>query len=347
MLSWTRAKQPDAAPFPVRKTILILVLALLGLGLAGCGGGDENVPDGAVAVVDGEEISKSEFDALMTRAETSYEQNKRDFPKVGTPEYKTLQDQAVAYLVQQEKYRQKADDLDIEVSDKEVDERLKQVKQQYFGGNEQQFQQNLKQQGLTVEQVRNEIENQLISEKIYEKVTEGVKVTDAEISAYYAKNKKDYKVAESRDVRHILVAKKALADQLHSELEGGASFAALAKKHSTDPGSKQNGGKLTVRKGETVPQFDKVAFSLDKGELSAPVKTQYGWHIIEALSDIQPPKQTPLKDVKEQIRQQLLQEKRQKSISDWSKDINDEFDDQIAYQVGYAPPATTGTTVDR
>jgi parvulin-like peptidyl-prolyl isomerase len=74
------------------------------------------------------------------------------------------------------------------------------------------------------------------------------------------------------------------------------------------------------------------------------VKTQYGWHIIEALSEVTPPKQTPLKDVKEQIRQQLLQERRQKAIADWSKETNDEFEDEIAYQVGYAPPATTGTT---
>jgi hypothetical protein len=70
MLSWTRAKRSEAPGFPVRKSILILVLALLGLGLAGCGGGDENVPDGAVAVVDGEQISKSDFDALMARAKT-------------------------------------------------------------------------------------------------------------------------------------------------------------------------------------------------------------------------------------------------------------------------------------
>jgi foldase protein PrsA len=331
----------------VRKTTLILVLALLGLGLAACGGGDDSVPDGAVAVVDGEEISKGEFDALMIRAKTSYQQNKRDFPKVGTPEYKTLQDQAVQYLVQQEKYRQKAEDLDVEVTDKEVDERMQQVITQYFSGKREDFEKNLKQQGLNEEQVRAEIENQVVSEKIYEKVTEGVKVTDAEIQKYYDGHKSDYKVAESRDVRHILVAKKPLADQLHGQLENGAAFAALAKKHSTDPGSKENGGKLTVRKGETVPQFDKVAFALDKNELSVPVKTQYGWHIIEALSDIAAPKQTPLKDVKEQIRQQLLQEKRQKAISDWSKDINDEFDDEITYQVGYAPPATTGTTADR
>jgi parvulin-like peptidyl-prolyl isomerase len=171
-----------------------------------------------------------------------------------------------------------------------------------------------------------------------------VKVTDDEISDYYDKKKADYKVAASRDVRHILVAKKARADDLYSQLENGGNFAALAKKYSTDPGSKQNGGKLTVRKGETVPEFDKVAFELKKGELSAPVKTQYGYHIIEALSDVKPPSQTPLKDVKEQIRQQLLQEKRQKAITDWSKELNDEFEDKIAYQVGYAPPATTGNT---
>jgi foldase protein PrsA len=344
MLSSTRARLLRRFSSVRKLALIIIALASLTLGLAGCGGDDKNVPDGAVAVVDGEEITKSEFDALLNRAKTSYEQNKRDFPKVGTPEYKTLQNQAVQYLVQQEKYRQSAEDLDVEVTDKEIDDRLKQVKQQYFGGKEDEFQKNLKSQGLTVAEVRSEIESQLLSEKIYAKVTADVKVTDEDVTEYYDKHKADYKVAASRDVRHILVAKKALADDIHRQLENGGNFAALAKKHSTDPGSKQNGGKLTVRKGETVPEFDKLAFSLKKGELSAPVKTQYGYHIIEALSDVKPPSQTPLKDVKEQIRQQLLQEKRQKASTDWAKDLNDEFKDKIHYQVGYAPPATTGTT---
>jgi parvulin-like peptidyl-prolyl isomerase len=326
--------------------ILTLALALLGVALAGCGGGSQNVPDGAVAVVDGEDITKAQFDALMTRAKQSYGQNKQDFPKAGTPEYRTIQNQAVAYLVQQEKYRQKAEDLDVEVTEKEIDDRVEQLKQQYFGGNEKQYQENLKTQGLTEPQIRSEIESQLISEKIYAKVTEGVKVTDEEIETYYNDNKADYKTAASREVRHILVAKnkKPLANRLRTQLQNGAAFAALAKQHSTDPGSKANGGKLTVRKGETVPPFDKVAFELDKGELSAPVETQFGWHIIEALSDVTPEKQTPLADVKEQIRQQLLQERRQQAITDWSKELNEEFEDKITYQVGFSPPATTGTT---
>jgi parvulin-like peptidyl-prolyl isomerase len=326
---------------------LILVLALLALGLSACGGDDLSVPDDAVAVVGDEEITKTEFDALMARAKTSFEQQKREFPKAGTPEYRTLQNQAVQYLVQQEKYRQEAEELDIEVDQKQVDERLGQLIQQYYAGKEADFEKGIKEQGLDREQVKREIENQLISEKLYEKVTEGVKVTDPEVEKYYNEHKADYKVAESREVRHILVAKKALANDLHGQLEGGAGFAALAKKHSTDPGSKENGGKLTVRRGETVPEFDKAAFALGKNELSQPIKTQYGWHLIEPLGEVQPAKQTPLKDVREQIRQQLLQEKRQKAIADWSKELNEEYDKRTAYQVGYAPPATTGTTTDR
>ena len=326
---------------------LILVLALLALGLSACGGDDLSVPDDAVAVVGDEEITKTEFDALMARAKTSFEQQKREFPKAGTPEYRTLQNQAVQYLVQQEKYRQEAEELDIEVDQKQVDERLGQLIQQYYAGKEADFEKGIKEQGLDREQVKREIENQLISEKLYEKVTEGVKVTDPEVEKYYNEHKADYKVAESREVRHILVAKKALANDLHGQLEGGAGFAALAKKHSTDPGSKENGGKLTVRRGETVPEFDTAAFALGKNELSQPIKTQYGWHLIEPLGEVQPAKQTPLKDVREQIRQQLLQEKRQKAIADWSKELNEEYDKRTAYQVGYAPPATTGTTTDR
>jgi parvulin-like peptidyl-prolyl isomerase len=337
-------RSPSVSMRKVHVSLLVLgLVVLLGL-VSGCGGGTRDVPDDSVAVVGDEDITKAEFDALMARAQSAYKGQKREFPKVGTPEYKTLQNQAVQYLVQQEKYRQAADELDVKIEDKEINARLEQVKKQYFGASQKDYEKNLKAQGLTEEQVRREIENQLISEKIYEKITEEVKVTDKDIEEHYEKNKKDYKVPASREVRHILVTSKALADSLHTQLENGGNFAALAKKNSKDPGSKANGGKLTVRKGETVPPFDKAAFSLEKGELSEPIKTTYGWHIIEALSDVKSPSTTPLKDVKEQIRQQLLQERRQKAVSDWTKDLNKDFDDRIAYQVGYAPPSTNQTT---
>jgi parvulin-like peptidyl-prolyl isomerase len=177
-------------------------------------------------------------------------------------------------------------------------------------------------------------------------VTEGIKVTDKEISDYYEKNKDQYGTPESREIRHILVPTKKQADQLYDQLRGGANFAALAKKFSKDPGSAAQGGKMTIAKGQTVATFDQTAFLLGKNVLSRPVKTQYGYHIIQALSQVKPATTTPLKDVKETIRTQLLQEKRDAAMAKWVDDVKKDFDDTTSYQVGYEPPkpVTTPTT---
>jgi parvulin-like peptidyl-prolyl isomerase len=177
-------------------------------------------------------------------------------------------------------------------------------------------------------------------------VTATVKVSDADLKQYYDQHQDQYSQPASREVRHILVKDKGTADKLYSQLKGGADFAALAKKFSQDPGSKSLGGKLTVSKGQTVPPFDKVAFSLKTKELSQPVKTQYGWHVIQALSAVKPAKKTPFAQVKEAIRQQLLQQKRSEAMSKWVDDLKKEYASKINYATGFAPAATgtTGTT---
>ena len=128
-----------------------------------------------------------------------------------------------------------------------------------------------------------------------------MKVTDADDHEVLHDHKSTYAQAASRDVRHILVNSKKLADTIESQLKSGGDFAKLAKKYSKDPGSAKQGGKLTISKGQTVAPFDKVAFSLKTNETSPPVHTTYGWHIIQALSAVKPAKQTPLKDVKASI----------------------------------------------
>ena len=284
-----------------RAALLLAVLAL-----AGCGG-DEDVPADAVAVVDGEEISRSDYEALINQAKKSYKNQKREFPAAGSQEFQTLRNQAVQFLVQREQFEQEAGELDVEVTDKQVNDRLAQIQKQYFGGDKAKYEKQLKEQGLTEQQVRNDIRAQLISEKIFARVTREVKVTDAQIASYYAKNKAQYSQPESREVRHILVKTKAQADDLHAQLQNGGDFAALAKKFSQDTGSKANGGKLTISKGQTVAPFDKAAFALKLNEISEPVKTEFGFHIIEPLSATKAAKVTPLKEVKASIRQQLQQ----------------------------------------
>jgi foldase protein PrsA len=326
--------------------LAILLCALVSFALAGCGGGDdETVPTDAVAVVDGQEIAKTDYDALISQAKKSYKNQKRDFPKAGSQEFQTLKNQAVQFLVQREQFEQEADNLDVNIADKQVDARLAQIQKQYFGGDKKKYEKQLKAQGLSDTQVRNDIRAQIVSEKIFAKVTTVVKVTDQQIEDYYNKNKAQYSQPESRDVRHILVKTKAKADQLEKQLKAGASFAALAKKFSEDTGSKANGGKLTISKGQTVAPFDKVAFELKKNAISQPVKTEFGYHIIQPLSDTKTAKVTPLKDVKESIRQQLAQTKKNEAMTKWVDELKKDYKDKISYAVGFSPPpGATGTT---
>jgi len=325
----------------LRLASLPALLALV-LFAAGCGGGGApSVPSNAVAVVGSDTITKSLFNELMNGTKSAYVARKTAFPKAGTSQYKALQDQTMKYLVQQDELQQKAKTLGIVVTDADINARLKQIKTQYFGGSEVKYQQQLKAQGLTEALLRVNLHGQILSEKIYTKVTGNVKVSDAEIQKYYNDHKSTYSQAESRDVRHILVNNKKLADQLEAQLKAGGDFAALAKKYSKDPGSAKQGGKLTISKGQTVAPFDKVAFSLKTNEISPPVHTTYGWHIIQALSAIKPAKQTPLSSVKASIQQQLLQTKKTDVINTWVDGVNKEYAKKIAYATGYTPLATT------
>jgi parvulin-like peptidyl-prolyl isomerase len=324
--------------------LVLLLCALASIGLAGCGGSDEDVPADAVAVVDGQEIARSDYEALITQAKKSYKNQKREFPAAGSQEFQTLRNQAVQFLVQREQFEQEAESLDVEVTEKQVDARLEQIQKQYFGGDKAKFEKQLKDQGITEKQVRNDIRSQIISEKIFEQVTGDVKVTDAEIEAYYTKNKAQYSQPESRDVRHILVKTKKQADDLYAQLQGGADFAALAKKHSEDTGSKANGGKLTISKGQTVAPFDQTAFLLKKNAISKPVKTEFGYHIIQPLSDKKAAKVTPLSEVKASIKQQLQQTQKNEAMTKWVDDLKKDYEDKVSYATGFTPPPDAKST---
>jgi foldase protein PrsA len=309
--------------------------------LAGCGGSG-SVPSDAVAKVGDQKITRQQFDTLLEQAKRSYKSQKRAFPGPGTPEYKTLLNQAVQYLVQRAEFAEEAKGLGITISDKQIADRLAQIKKQYFGGKESNYQAQLKKQGLTEQQVRDDITAQLISEQIFKKVTSSVKVDDATLKKYYDSHQSQYGTPEQRDIAHILVKSKPLADQLYAQIQGGANFAALAKKYSKDPGSAKQGGKLTVSKGQTVAPFDQTVFLMQTGQVSHPVKTDYGYHIIKALGPIKPAKTTPFKQVKESIRQQLLQQQRNDAMTKWVAKVKKDFAGKINYATGYAP-ATTST----
>jgi parvulin-like peptidyl-prolyl isomerase len=337
------------------KRLALFALITLALVAAGCGGGQSTASLGAddVAVAGERAVTKEEFHALMNRAKKSYEAQKRPFPKPGSAEYEQLKTQAITFLVQRAEFEQEAEDLGIDVTDEKVEKRIEKLKKQFYGGSDKRYEQALKEQGLTPEQAVDQVRAQLISEELFKKVTEDVEVSRDEIQEYYNSHQSQYQQPESREVRHILVQKKALADDLYAQLKAGGNFAALAKRYSKDPGSAANGGKLTISKGQTVPEFDKTSFELKKNELSKPVKTQYGYHIIQALSETKPASKTPLDKVDESIRQQLEQQEKNEVMTKWIEDTKKTYcESKIKYQVGYKPnpdpcDTPTGATTDK
>jgi parvulin-like peptidyl-prolyl isomerase len=333
------------------------LIALLAVGLfaalfaTACGSSDPTVGANDVAVCGDETISKGEFDELLSRARENYEKNKQEFPAAGTAQYVALRNQAMQFLIQRCQFEQKAKELGLEITESDVEKQMQTIKSQYFGKDgkcdaacEKKYEAEIKKQGVTNEQVREDVRASVVQNKIYDAVTKDVAVTDKDIDEFYKKNKQNYVQPASRDVRHILVKKKALADSLYEQVSGGANFAALAKKHSEDPSSKKQGGKLPISKGRQVPEFDKAAFALDVGEISRPVKTTYGWHIIVALTKIKAEKTTPLSEVRPAIRQQLVQQKKTDEMKKWVEDTQKNFEEKTTYQVGYEPPASTDAT---
>ena len=276
----------------MRRLFLVPLVLSLALLAAACGsssnsngsndGGTASGDD--AAVVDGDHITQATLDRRLSEAACSYKLQKKAFPKAGTSEYQQIRAQILQSLVQRAQLAQKAPGLDVKVTDKQVEAQLKSLKSQYFGGSEAKYRAELKRQCVSDAEVRDDLRSNLLSNAIFTKVTTNAKVTPTEVKAYYDAHREVYTTPQTRVVSHILVKNKALADKLYGQLQNGASFAALAKKYSIDPGSKAQGGRLTITRGQTVAPFDKVAFSLKTNELSKPVHTQYGWHIIQALS---------------------------------------------------------------
>jgi len=377
MLCSKPAKQPEGwallgSSYVMKHLRLVPILALVAAFAAACGGGSgapKSVPSDAVAVVGGDTITKADFNQTLDQAKRSYTAQHKPFPKPGTATYGAVRSQIIQYLVERSEYTQKAKDLGVKVSDKDVSDRLDQIKQQYFGSAttpgakpktkaqiDKLYKQQLKAQGLTDKDVKDGIRAQLIREKISAKVTNDVKVSDSDAKKFYDDHKSQYQQPaqpESRDVRHILVKSHALALTVYNKLKAGGDFSKLALKYSIDP-SKTTGGRLTVCKQKTascplktVAPFEKVAFSLKTNEISKPVHTQFGWHVIQAVGPVNPPKKAttiPFDQVKAAIKQQELQQKKQDAFTKWWNDTKKDFAKKTKYQVGYEPPASATQT---
>ena len=340
-----------------RLAAVLLALALL-LGLVaaiavGCGSSSaSNLPTGIMAKVGQVSITQDQFNARVADFEAEYA---GQFPdKVSDPNgYKDFERSVLDYMVTYELVKQQSAALKISVTDADVQTQLDQIKTENFAGDQTKFDAALKEQGITMDQLRSSYRESLLMQKAYDEVTKSLtdaNVTQAEIQTYYDANKSSFYTDETRTARHILIAPVkptttttvagsttsssdttttaaptdaqwaaalATAQQVRADLVAGADWKTEAAKYSDDTGTKDSGGELgSITKGEMVAEFDAAVFSQAVNEISQPIKTTYGYHVIQVES-ITPAKQSTVDEEKSTIVSTLLSNKKDAMWEDW------------------------------
>ncbi|HET6494809.1 MAG TPA: peptidylprolyl isomerase [Thermoleophilia bacterium] len=322
--------------------MVLLAFAASAVVLAGCG--EKSVPTGSIAVVGDVSITQEQFDDVLAQAKASYEAQGVDFPAADTPEYDKLKGSIVDYLVQTELIKQKAVEMGVTVTTEEIDERVAAIVDQV--GGQKKYVALLKKQGVTEEDLRAQLEVQMLQDKVRTEVGADVQVTDEQVKAFFddPDNKAQFDVPDSVDARHILVKTKAKALAVQRLLKADSSDAnwkKVAKEYSIDPGSKGSGGDLgTFPKGRMVKEFEDEAFTIKVGTISDPVKTQFGYHVIEVTKKT-PGSTTTFEEAKTGIEERLKLEGQTAAWEKWLQDA--ETAAAIVYAPGFDPTELMAT----
>nr|WP_308221598.1 peptidylprolyl isomerase [Fuchsiella alkaliacetigena] len=163
----------------------------------------------------------------------------------------------------------------------------------------------------------------LLIEELSTKLTADIEVSESQLEEYYTENKEKFVQPEQVEASHILVESLAEAEELKSDLDDGADFAELAKEHSIGPSSQEGGSLGLFAKGQMVPAFEEAAFSLEKEEISDPVETEYGYHLIK-VSDKVASRELDLEEVRDDLENYLIEGEKNQLLNDYFEDVYQE-----------------------
>ncbi|MDK2828646.1 MAG: foldase protein PrsA [Clostridium butyricum] len=327
----------------IKKLIAAVAIFTLSISVMGCKMIEktpEAIQKTVYATVGDEKITKADMDeemkATIDQLKQQYGDDYANNEKI-KDQLKQMKVQYLNAMVNEKLMLKNAESVGVTPTDDELneyaDKQIEQLKQAY--PDDAQLQQELEANGFTEDSYKDYAKKQYKLQKVQEAITADVEVTDDDAKAYYDENKdSQYTVGAGANAAHILIAEKgsdgnidfdaslAKANEVKAKLDAGADFAQLASEYGTD-GTKDKGGDLgfvAYNQANYDQDFLAGFKQLSEGQISDPIKSQFGYHIIKATG-IKDEVVTPFDDVKEQIKSQLLQQKQSEAfntkISEW------------------------------
>lgn len=333
-----------------RKIATILAVLAMSAGLAACGatGGDATLgPDDAVAIqIGAQKITNGEIERralFLATAPTGSAPTEP--PAKDSKEFREFRLQAAEQLRDERVFGILAAQCGApcKISDASVNADVKTIVDEQFNGVRADLVTALGQRGITLPDLQASLRAAKQEERLSARVEQNVVYTDAAALAYYRKNLNQYKLAAEKRLSHILVATRAEALAIRAEATA-ENFAQLARDRSTDDQAKSSGGDLGPASSVSfLPEIATAAQKLKPGQISQPVQTQFGWHLL-LLRQIKARTKT-FDEVKEQIVMQELEVKRAAAVQKWRDTVVKKQQDRAKYlNPKVAPPAAASTT---
>jgi len=299
----------------LKPILLVIVVAFIvsifyGLGQYRSSGNSQQSAGGLIAEVNNTGISyqqwQNAFSTFISRYDNQTLSNMTDQTLA------SIKNSVTEQLISSILLYQYAQGKNIDIPENDINEEIEAVKDNF--DSEAEFNEALKRNNLTLNQLKDDIKRQLMIGEAIEQEYEEIEITEEEISQYYEENKEVFFEPEKRKIRHILVEDKEEAERIMNQLNDGmVDFEKLARDKSICPSSEQGGDLGYISRGQMVEKFETAAFSLEIGEMSDIVETEYGYHIIKC-EDIKDEHQPSLEEAREDIENVLKSQKQNAAI---------------------------------
>jgi parvulin-like peptidyl-prolyl isomerase len=313
----------------IKKIIIFLIFAVVagaGISIAA-----ERVVNKVIARVNEDVILLSDYNERIEPILKEYEKVLTGPDK--EKQIKKIKEEVLDQMIDERLLLQKAADEGVKITDAEVDQGIEEIRSRFK--SEVEFQNEISRQGLTGEELRKNVKDQLkviklINQKVQARITPP---TDEEVKKYYDSHENEMVTPEQVRARHILIkttekrtqeqAKKKAYEVYEKVKKEPSKFSTFAEKYSEGPSAKIGGDLGYFAKGEMVAEFEEVAFTMKVGEISKPVKTRFGYHIIKLVARKSSEKKT-FSEVKDRLKNLLYQKKMESEYENFLRKLRDE-----------------------